>query len=376
MAWTERYANFDLATGLNDGTSEANAWQTVADMAAGMAAGIRCNIKRQANPYAHTGSMDWMNTGTNINPSSVRGYEITPGDGGFWEMNKTGPDVAFIGKDWCISENIKVNAGGGVVFLAGSVHNAGSDNATARRCIVTNAAFIRAQDLIGCYLELGSGSIRIQGVNSAKSICYGNVFRRVGGGSDRFLVESDSFAKSQAFINNLIIGNGVSATEIGLKISRNENAAFTSVVGNVIYNCGVGLEISGNPLNPSNYLLGVYGNVFSEMAGYAIERLSAANPDANAIISDNAYHNCVSGLTNFDQGQVAIDGANYALSASPFTDAANNDFTINTDANGGQILRDVHMPPASESPVGAQIRFFGPFIEPGGGGASTHSYFG
>jgi hypothetical protein len=28
MAFVEKYANFDLATGLNDGSSEANAWQT------------------------------------------------------------------------------------------------------------------------------------------------------------------------------------------------------------------------------------------------------------------------------------------------------------------------------------------------------------
>ncbi len=43
MAIIEKYANFDLATGLNDGTSEANAWRATTDVV--FAAGERVNLK-------------------------------------------------------------------------------------------------------------------------------------------------------------------------------------------------------------------------------------------------------------------------------------------------------------------------------------------
>lgn len=81
-----RYANFDLATGANDGTSEADAWQTWAAVLAGEAAGDYLYVKKTASRHTEGAAASmaidfslWSGTGDEL--SVIEGYETTPGDG-------------------------------------------------------------------------------------------------------------------------------------------------------------------------------------------------------------------------------------------------------------------------------------------------------
>lgn len=119
---TERYADFDLATGLNDGTSEANAWQSWGDIV--FAAGERVNI--QAGASAHSiGSVTQTTNGTAGSPVYLRGYTTTIGDGGLWEF--TG-DITWSGDygyiddvDGQIIVDSTVSTGGPVRRLGGLI---------------------------------------------------------------------------------------------------------------------------------------------------------------------------------------------------------------------------------------------------------------
>ena len=75
MAWTERYVT-ELGAGLEDGTSEANAWPW-ATMLTDIVAGERGNVK---GSFSVATTSSFTNGGTTSAPMAVRGYSSTIGD--------------------------------------------------------------------------------------------------------------------------------------------------------------------------------------------------------------------------------------------------------------------------------------------------------
>ena len=83
-----RYANFDLATGLNDGTSEINAWQSWADLFAGESAGDVVYVKRTATRHTESAIINFtLFSTTDSDISIVQGYETVIGDGGMFRTS-------------------------------------------------------------------------------------------------------------------------------------------------------------------------------------------------------------------------------------------------------------------------------------------------
>ena len=86
-----RYANFDLATGLNDGTSEANAWQTWAAVLAGETAGDHVWVKKTATRHNEGGANTRIDLAffapTVSELSRIEGYGTTIGDGVMFESS-------------------------------------------------------------------------------------------------------------------------------------------------------------------------------------------------------------------------------------------------------------------------------------------------
>lgn len=91
MAFNLKYANFDLTTGDNDGTSEANAWQAHTDVS--LSAGDWLYVKKTASRYSAGGIWSISGSPTTDAPIMVEGYGTTPGDGVRFEMD-TGVNMA------------------------------------------------------------------------------------------------------------------------------------------------------------------------------------------------------------------------------------------------------------------------------------------
>ena len=84
--WNDVYYDDDLTTGANDGSSEADAWQSWAAMDAAVKPGDRVNMKRTASPVVLSG-YHYFRPGTISLPIWYRGYETIIGDQGRWQAS-------------------------------------------------------------------------------------------------------------------------------------------------------------------------------------------------------------------------------------------------------------------------------------------------
>jgi len=387
MAWIERYANFDLTTGLDDGTSEADAWQTFTSCAAGFALGNglgwRLNVKRTAVPYytasGGVSSDSFGNNGTQEKPSMVEGYAVTPQDGGYFEMESDwNIHTLYCGGNYSISKNIKYTAVGtglGAIRCGSNI----SDNAMAINIIAKVRGGLYFQNTVNCYIEQGHASsyIYIGGVNGASSSCHNTIFRRVGSSTANTLVDSDSYAKSQNYNNCVFIGSGAgTGNESLLKIRRSENARFTNVNNCIFHNGYNGIGFSDFSASNNNYLHFFANNLFSNMANYGAEFPEIGGLMKCVNFTRNAYLNCTAGLTNLTE--LFNHGDNIALTADPFEDIANLDYRINNVAGGGAILRAAQEYQKPDDVASVPIYPFGWLRDPAaaGGGSGTVGYFG
>lgn len=341
MAWTEKYANFDLTTGDNDGSSEANAWQTTLAMTTGLGTTVsvptRVNIKRQAVGYNLTESQTWSPAGTALCPLWYRGYTTTPGDGGLWEVryNSIGVASLMISGGYCTVE--------GVAFLPGATTNVSGFSAagffsTMTRCQLYCAnAYPSTWNLIDCDISLSNTYFDAAGANAGPCLMYGNRFTLLDSIGVTELARVDCYGRNVAIVNNLFVGNGASGV-CGISIDRANEGREVQIIGNTFYNIGTGLKIDEEPNAVGERGL-VMGNVFDTMAAYGIER---TNTEAGFLtILKNYYRACTSGFTNYTEASTLT---NTAFTASPFVDAANGDFRLNETAGGGGVLRAAGFP--------------------------------
>jgi hypothetical protein len=333
MAWTERYANFDLTTGNNDGTSEANAWQTFASMTAGVTAGNRVNIKKQASPYQNTSSITCSVNGTATAPIYYRGYENTIGDDGMWVVaqNSGGASGVVFGGAFNYVE--------GMAYIAGASTNFGSMNpgGWTTRCYITifNTSLL-VTNASNCYFELvgDNSSVQMVGTNSANSYFINNKIRKVSGTTAVRLISFDMFARTVQFIGNSLIGN--SSTN-GIEFGRATDGRGVLIYGNRFYNCNSAIVLANEP-NALREDFHICNNIFSTMAAYGVSRTDTEGGYTR--LSNNFYHNCTSGLTNYSE-EAEMWGKNTSLASSPFV--STTDLTIN-ETTSGQTVRDSGFP--------------------------------
>lgn len=159
MALTARYANFDLKTGANDGTSEADAWRSWSDMASGYAAGQRVYIKQTSSPHAMTGGYSLATDGSSTAPLVFEGYADTPGDGGLFYMTASS-DTLSVSADYVTLKGLHLSGSGGgagLLFLSTAEHFQAIDCliAETRTSATTTFGIIggtSATTFIGCVL--------------------------------------------------------------------------------------------------------------------------------------------------------------------------------------------------------------------------------
>lgn len=92
--WNDVYYDDDLASGSNDGSSPANAWQSLSAMLSGVKPGDRVNMKKAASPVVLSASATFPAGGLD-GAIWYRGYGSEPGDGTKW-IGQAGGSFAFI----------------------------------------------------------------------------------------------------------------------------------------------------------------------------------------------------------------------------------------------------------------------------------------
>lgn len=99
-----------------------------------------------------------------------------------------------------------------------------------------------------------------------------------------------------------------------------------------VYNCT--FYACGSCITVSNLIGSVVNNIFYGTTGYSVD-----TGTANGVMRKNAYNAVGSGLRNgtFYQGSGYDD---ILLTADPYTDAANGDFSLNSTAGGGAACKD------------------------------------
>lgn len=136
-------------------------------------------------------------------------------------------------------------------------------------------------------------------------------------------------------IENCIFANNTHATTHGIFVSFHQNI----IRNNVFYNN------AGDGINNNTFygLQGeISGNIFMNNAGYGLNMNKMSPTTSDPMIHHNAYYNNTSGARNHSNAGTG----DVTLTADPFTDAANGDFSLNNDAGGGALLKKLGFPGA------------------------------
>jgi hypothetical protein len=328
MALTEKYCNPDLATGANDGSSEANAWQSMSAMASGYAAGDRVNIKRTASRHDPGGVITLSTSAGATTPVHIRGYTTTIGDGGMFEMAQplivTAEEVLVEGIDALAdytSYVLRMTGDGSAWFRCRGVNTRSGDRfgieATDASAIYCDAA-----------AEGTSGSIGIKCDRGHAYGCRSSVTDGTG-------ISVNSAFRANSLIANQIVGDG-SAGSVGVYVADLDGDAGTNVSDNIIYDLANGIELNelrdvsdaSSTLLARNLIYSVTNGIFN---GDSATKQSTVDLIANAIGSATTAR--YSGF-----GDLPLPG-DITLTADPFTDAAGGDYSLNDTSGGGALLR-------------------------------------
>jgi hypothetical protein len=335
MAYTEKYITVTGA-GAHDGSDESNAW-TLAEAITNGASAQRMNIK--AGTYTLTGNIT-LKAGAAESPIVWRGYNSTIGDlmtvgrsSATGELDTTNfPVIDGTSSGYIITlgaynsvQNLSITGVVNNALVSGTVATSCNiwrcrienthSNGGGVRCIILSTTY---GSVLDCDLTWASTNATGAAVGSWRGSIHGC---RVWNSSGKY-------------------GVGIGAAELG-----------STVHGCLVFDCVTGISCngSGNSHNVCNntvyntttaLLLGSSGhtvcdNIFYKCSGYAIGGGSAGNN----LLVNNAMGELTSGRIDPSNGGNIEEIDAITLTADPFTDAANDDYTLNTTSGGGALCR-------------------------------------
>ncbi len=366
MAWTEKYAS-PTGAGLHDGSSPVNAWD-LSESIAGIVGSDRVNFI--TGTYAETTNLRTFNTaGTATAPIWLRGYDTVIGDLDDVPVSQRTPGTDMplftfttgrlrfgTAADFYIMSSIAVTS---ATTTEGSIYIAGTP-IHFRRIRVDHTGTTSGVEAVYC--NVASGYQMFEGchfLNTSDGAVV-TAFSRptfhgciIEGGDDGIVCDD-----SPRFIGNIFDSQGGHCLNLG------EVNNPTVIIGNSFYNNGTtsdAIYLSSLPAQTT-----ILNNVFSTIKRYAINNASGADSIAFYIAS-NLYHSITTGQLNGITESVQFDAL--TDSSSPFTDAANQDFTIVDGSNAiaaGSPGMFEKTGPTTYLDLGAVQR-----EEPAGGGGTT-----
>jgi hypothetical protein len=342
MAITERYLNTDLATGGNDGTSEADAWQSIAAAASGLTAGQRLNWKRTASRLDASASVTFSQAAGLTTPVHIRAYDTTPGDGGYVELENL--SLTFSGRD-VLAEGLDIlNANG----VSGFPINFTSFGGHAHNCKVvrTGSSYcrgIRGQNSINvtnCYLQYAaSGAVGEAMIDATNGSVVGNIVEMDGGCGDavaaiRLTAPSEHGTMAAFNICRGLLGRPTQAEQIGIWMvgMGGTNEQGFVVTNNTVLNFGVGL-LCDAPTWTTDGIVLVSNNLFFNcpQSVWANRGSGYTLPGKMVKCVNNAYDGGIGGSV--------LKIGNRRITQDPFTDLENEDYSLNEVSGGGLVCR-------------------------------------
>ena len=362
MAFTERYLNYDLSSGNNDGTSEADAWQDFAACLSGVAAGDRVNVKRTSS-RASTGNITWGVSGTATAPIHIRGYTSTIGDGGMFEMTQR----FIVNGEHVVVEGLDIENGGWTLGLWLS-----GDYTVAYRCKVTSTStsgsIARCHDgaFINVHVAAPINSNFI--VEALRATLVGCYFHANGGTttSGARILSLNASHITNNVIDCVFKGNGDSDL-IGIEMTGDNNKIGGAIMNNTIENCGIGLQLKEGQDASGVGITVIQDNiVYNGVKGF--ENLQGTNTSTAGLFLNNNATGSLSGAAYTNMGDVNYNAI--TLSASPFVDTT--DYELNSTSGGGALLRQRGAlkslsDPSVVSPTSSSRKTFpdvGPMVRP------------
>jgi hypothetical protein len=250
-------------------------------------------------------------------PAVFQGYASVAGDGGVASIDCNG--LSFMDQglvDYChfaelsftnpINNSAKgIIVGRNYIYVTRCAFYCGG----IARAVSTNAQLI-AED---CYVENAASRGIYAGVNMSVSRCHCNGMSGTGG----VFLEGRFGSVVQ---DNIIVFDayGSAGSSYGINATYNSVVRNNSVYG-VNMNSNAGIQIQGSASHVYNNLV----EGWSGTGGVGI-RTSSSN---QGNVSGNGVYNCTTAYSLTGSGPVPEYGDNETLTASPFNDAANGDFS-------------------------------------------------
>jgi len=317
MAFDERFCNPDLSTGNNDGSSEANAFQTVSAAETYIESngpGVHMYFKRTSSRVNAT--IDLSATFADTTKKTIlEGYETTPGDKGKFQIGHSGNgQVRFqSAADGIILRNFDIEYSrsdtNGCIFSQGmtnviencKVHNL---NTSAGR-----GAIRYTQDCTIINCEVSSAAASYQSSNAVifgsnlrgGIICY-NLIKGAKG------IENSSRFFGFSCFGNVIMPNTADSVDLDTGIQMtlaqegtgaNENRG-TFCAGNTIYNFQTtGIEITEQPNDTD-----AYANMFTQ------NLLFAGDSSAKGFLNSDSTDTAIACFSNNAMNSDVISSAN------------------------------------------------------------------
>jgi hypothetical protein len=195
--------------------------------------------------------------------------------------------------------------------------------------IIGDGAYIQIfnSEVTGC-----GGAYAIDVLGNQNTIAGSYIHDNTGGGVKYNLT---------ARVVNNIIANNIGASGDGAVVS-----AASTVTNNVFYANGRdGLRLEQNAADGQN--LWVRNNIFDGNIGYGINITTASITKGGPGIAYNGFRNNTAGNSNANLTLGATNILNASFSGSPFTNAAGADWSLNSTAGAGALLRNAGWPTAA-----------------------------
>jgi len=297
MAIRDRWANFVTpAGGADDGSSEANAWETPTSMEAGVT-------------FTFAGSI--------TQPIYIKGYESTIGDGGkiLLHFPNSFYNWVFNG-DYVIADGLDITDVSPIISSTTGVHS-------SARFRMDNCSFNNI------YIEgVGSNASTEEMVISNRAVGFGLEINCVNGQTG---LDIATGYRTNA-LSNVLIYSQVATTLAGINLTGGINSYGTLLNNFTVdgFDDGIAVdELSATASFGAILNNGIISNASNGLVNNGVNK-------SGLVISNIAFYNNTTNVSGFGDNEEinTID-----LASDPYTDSANQDFSLNNVADGGALLR-------------------------------------